>query len=376
MPELQDIFREHGSKYLEQCNPPAHIWKAARAITHCRTAELGGHVDKCDDCGYMHISYNSCRNRHCPKCQALSKERWLMARQGELLPVSYFHVVFTLPSELYGIAFQNQAVIYNLLFKASSETIRELSQYEKYLGAEVGITSILHTWGQNLTIHPHVHMIVPGGGLTKDGIWTNSRKKFFIPVKVMAAKFKGKFLYLLRRANLEFKGSLEYLANEFRFMDFVDSLYRKDWYVYCKRPFKTTNSVLEYLGRYTHRVAISNHRIVRLKDGMVSFKWRDYKDGGKEKLMTISANEFIRRFLLHILPHGFTKIRHYGFLASAVKKIKLALCKKLTGVKSSDLPTARLSAVELMVKLTGIDITLCPCCGSTLSRASPRLRTA
>jgi hypothetical protein len=218
-------------------------------------------------------------------------------------------------------------------------------------------------------------MIVPGGGLTADGKWRNSRAKFFIPVKVMAAKFKGKFLHYLRQAKLEFKGSLEYLTDGVQFMNFIDSLYRKDWYIYCKRPFKTTNSVLEYLGRYTHRVAISNHRIVSLKDGQVTFKWRDYKDGGKEKVMTLSAGEFIRRFLLHVLPHGFTKIRHYGFLASAVKRVKLTLCMKLTGI-SLALTHVKLSAAELMLKLTGKDITRCPRCGSTLARASPDYATA
>ena len=373
MLEVQDIFREHGKEYLEKYSPPPHVQKALRAITDCRTAKLGGHIDKCDECGYTHISYNSCRNRHCPKCQGLSKERWIAARQGELLPVTYFHVVFTLPSELYGVAFQNQTAIYNLLFKASNETIRELARDGKYLGAEIGLTAILHTWGQNLTLHPHVHMIVPGGGLTTDGKWVNSRKKFFVPVKVMASKFRGKFLYYLRQAKLDFKGSLEYLSDDIQFMNFVDSLYHKNWYVYCKRPFKTTNSILEYLGRYTHRVAISNHRIVSLKDGQVSFKWRDYKGGSKEKIMTISANEFIRRFLLHVLPHGFTKIRHYGFLASAVKKVLLVLCKKLTGAKSSVWETIKLSIVELMLKITGRDITKCPCCGSTLIRASPAI---
>ena len=371
MIEVQNIFRAHGVEFLTNYRPPPHVQKAAKAISNCRTAALGGHVDKCDDCAYIRISYNSCRNRHCPKCQAMSKERWISARSEELLPVTYFHVVFTLPSELQGVAFQNQAVIYNLLFKASSETIRELAADRKYLGAELGLTAILHTWGQNLMFHPHVHIIVPGGGLTADGKWANGRKKFFIPVKVMAKKFRGKFLYYLRQAKLEFKGSLGYLSDGIQFMNYADSLYRKDWYVYCKRPFKTTSSILEYLGRYTHRVAISNHRIVSLKDGQVTFRWRDYRDGGKEKMMSISAFEFIRRFLLHVLPPGFTKIRHYGFLASAVKRVKLMLCKRLTGAKLSELIYKPLSVVELMLKLTGRDITRCPCCGKQLTRASP-----
>lgn len=359
MIEAQDVFREHGNEYLGKYHPPPHVQKAVRAISTCRTAEMGGHMDKCDECGYTHVSYNSCRNRHCPKCQALSKERWIMAREDELLPITYFHVVFTLPSELNEFVMQNRKDIFNLLLKASSETIRELARDKKYLGAEIGLTSILHTWGQNLMFHPHVHMIVPGGGLTPDSKWVNSRKKFFIPVKVMAKKFRGKFLHYFKQR----KDASQY-------QNLISSLYQKNWYVYCKRPFKTTNSVLAYLGRYTHRVAISNHRIMSMQNGQVSFKWRDYKDGSKEKLMTISATEFMRRFLLHILPPQFTKIRHYGFLASAAKKKKLTLCKRLLKVKLLP-PKEKLSAVELMKKLTGRDISLCPSCGSPLARASP-----
>jgi len=373
MIEVQDIFERYGKEYIDIYKPPLHVQKVIQAITDCRTAKLGGHVDKCDGCGYIHVSYNSCRNRHCPKCQALSKERWIWARQSELLPVTYFHVVFTLPSELYGVAFQNQTTMYNLLFKAASETIRELARDKKYLGAQIGLTAILHTWGQNLTLHPHVHMIVPGGGLTADDKWANSRKKFFIPVKVMAKKFRGKFLYYLREAKLDFKGSLASLNDPVQFMNFVDSLHRKNWYVYCKRPFKTNDSILEYLGRYTHRVAISNHRIVSLIDGQVSFKWRDYKSGGMEKIMSLSAAEFIRRFLLHVLPSRFTKIRHYGFLASAVKMVKLALCRFLTRAKTSPPSPHKLSLVDLMFKLIGRDISKCPRCGNSLSRASPEL---
>ena len=371
MIEVQDIFREYGQEYLDRYKPPPHVRKVVRAVTGCRTAELGGHIERCDECEYIRIAYNSCRNRHCPKCQALSKERWIAARSGELLPVTYFHVVFTLPSELHGIAFWNQTAMYNLLFRAANETIQELAADKKYLGAQVGLTEILHTWGQNLTYHPHVHIIVPGGGLSADGKWVNGRKNFFIPVKVMAKKFRGKFLYYLRQTKLEFRGSTEYLSDEIQLMNFIDSLYHKDWYVYCKRPFKTTHSVLEYLGRYTHRVAISNHRIVSLSGGQVTFKWRDYKDGGKEKLITVSALEFIRRFLLHVLPTGFTKIRHYGFLASAVKSVKLTLCFKLTNAKSIEQPLKNLSVAELMLTLTGRDITRCPLCGSSLARASP-----
>jgi len=375
--EIQDIFREYDTEYLKELKPPPHIQKAVRAIRRCRTSELGGHIDTCEDCGYTKISYNSCRNRHCPKCQALSKERWILARKEELLPVPYFHVVFTLPSELDGIVMQNQALLYNLLFKASQETIRELARDKKYLGAEIGLTSILHTWGQNLTLHPHIHMIVPGGGLTIDGKWKNSKKKFFIPVKVMGKLFRGKFLFYLEQiqAKLELCGSIAYLKDTQQFHTLIASLYQKDWYVYCKRPFKTTNSVLEYLGRYTHRVAISNHRIISCKDGQVAFKYKDYKDKSKEKVMVLCINEFMRRFLLHVLPPQFTKIRHYGILASAVKKKKLRLCRRLLKI-ANIVPKEKLSTPELIKELTGIDICVCPVCGSVLSRASPERATA
>lgn len=368
-PEIQDIFRIYGDSFMENNKFPPHVQKAVKAVQSCRTSDLGGHMDSCDECGYVHISYNSCRNRHCPKCQALSKERWIMARTNDLLPVPYFHVVFTLPSELNEIAMNNQEVIYNLLFKASQETIRELARDSKYLGAEIGLTSILHTWGQNLTFHPHVHMIVPGGGLTTNGQWKNSRKKFFIPVKVMAKVFRGKFLYYLNKSAVN--GYLFRHDDACAFVDLFASLYQKDWYVYCKRPFKTTTSVLEYLGRYTHRIAISNHRIISCDNGQVVFKWRDYKDSSKEKLMVLSANEFMRRFLLHILPPQFTKIRHYGFLSSATKNQKLALCRKLLHMKQAADHREKLSTTELIKQLIGIDITLCPVCGASLTRAAP-----
>ena len=367
---VQDVFQLYGEKYLVNYNPPSHVWKAARAITNCRTQALGGHVDKCE-CGYTRISYNSCRNRHCPKCQALSKERWIMARKEELLPVQYFHIVFTLPHELSGILMQNQKSMYNLLFKAAQETIRTLARDKKYLGAEIGLTSILHTWGQNLTFHPHVHMIVPGGGLTPDGKWKTSRKKFFIPVKVMSKLFRGKFLYYLRQEKLTFCGNEKYLDNPNQFASLIASLYKKDWYIYCKAPFKTPTSVLEYLGRYTHRIAISDHRIISVANETVSFKYRDYQDGNKAKIMSLPTNEFMRRFLMHVLPPQFTKIRHYGLLASAIKGKKLALCRKLIGVRVTISSNTKLNPLELIKLLTGVDITVCPQCGQTLTRASP-----
>jgi hypothetical protein len=294
-----------------------------------------------------------------------------MAREAELLPVPYFHVVFTLPSALNELVIHNREKLFSLLFKASSDTLKALGKDPKYLDAELGFSSILHTWGQNLMFHPHVHIIVPGGGLTTDGKWKSSGNKFFIPVKVMAKLFRGKFLHALKEMRHDLTGTDCYDD----WQKFINTLYGKDWYVYCKRPFKTSSSVLQYLGRYTHRIAISNHRIVDIQNNKVSFKWRDYKDDNKEKVMTLTSDEFIRRFLLHILPPKFTKIRHYGFLASFVKAKKLGLCRELLNV-SPQVTVIAIATIELIEKLTGVDITVCPQCGLSLSRASPDCATA
>ncbi len=362
MLELQDIFLAHGDSYRQEHKLSPEQRKVISAIESCRTAALGGHTDTCNECGYTKISYNSCRNRHCPKCQTLAKERWIDNQKNNLLDVGYFHVVFTLPSELNGIVYQNQTALYNLLFKASAETLSELALDKKYLGARIGFTSVLHTWGQNLMHHPHVHCIVPGGGQNALGQWVNSREKFFIPFKVLSRMFRGKFLHDLVQAKLEFHGSQEYLSNEPAFRNLIDSLYGKEWIVYCKPPFKDAACVVEYLGRYTHRVAISNNRILSMENGMVSFKWRDYKDGSQWKVMTVQAHEFIRRFLIHVLPKGFLKIRHYGFLGNRNKSKKLILCKQLTHTAIRKKKKA--STLELISKLLGRDICKCPACGS------------
>jgi hypothetical protein len=354
MIELQDVIKDYGEEYVKHCSLLAVHHKAMRAIRDCRTAALGGHIDHFD-CGHTHISYNSCRNRNCPKCQSLNKERWVMARMEDLLPVPYYHVVFTLPEELNRLTFINNAVLYDLLMKASAETLKQLCASPKYLGAQTGFISVLHTWGQNLTLHPHVHMVVPAGGLTADGKFLVGSKKFFIPVKVMAKKFRGKFLFHLKKLKHDFQTA------ESEWINLIDSLYRKNWYVYCKRPFKTPASVLRYLGRYTHRVAISNKRILSMENGKVSFSYKDYKDRNSKKVMSLSVYEFIRRFLLHVLPSGFRKIRHYGFLSPALKKTKLMLCKKLLGVKLTIEP-AILSTKALMLKIAGKDLTVCPIC--------------
>lgn len=367
MIELQDIFYEHGEDYRKAHRLPLNLLKAMTAIEVCRTAELGGHVDECDECGHVRISYNSCRNRHCPKCQTLAKERWLEDRKKDLLPVGYFHIVFTIPEEINYLALTNQKELYSILFQAASETLLELGRDRKYLGAEIGFTSILHTWGQNLMHHPHVHCIVPSGGLSLDGTrWINSKEDFFIPVKVLSRKFRGKFLYYLKKSyynsKLKLIGDNHELIEKQVFQCFVDKLYRKEWVVYCKPPFSSAEHVLEYLGRYTHRVAISSNRLVFFDNGYVTFKWRDYRDNNKQKFMTVTAEEFIRRFLMHVLPDKFVKIRHYGILSNRNRVTKLKKCKELTGSVFKITSTSKLSSSELLFKLTGVDLNVCPCC--------------
>lgn len=358
MVELQDIFRQHGAEYLEHYTLSVVQAKAMRAILSCRTSVLGAHVDRCDECGFEQISYNSCRNRHCPKCQTFAKEQWIDRQQSNLLNTRYFHVVFTVPDDLHGVFYCNQKQIYGLLFRAASETLLELCADPKYLGAKPGITSVLHTWGQNLHYHPHLHCIVTGGGLTDGNRWVHSRKKFFLPVKVLSRKFRGKFLHLLKKEPLEFHENAP--ASDVC-AGLIDSLYQKDWVTYCKKPFGSVEKVLSYLGRYTHRVAISNNRILSLADGMVSFRWRDYKDQNRMKTMVLSATEFIRRFLRHVLPSGFRKIRHYGIFASRDKSKRLTLCRRLTHTRLKVL--AKSSIMEKLQTLLGKDWNLCPCCG-------------
>jgi len=355
MIEVQDIFSQFGGKFLENHTLSPNQGKAFRAIQNCRTSALGAHVDSCDECGFEKISYNSCRNRHCPKCQTLAKEQWVEKQNQYQLNIGYFHVVFTMPEKLNPVMLRNQETAYGLFFKAVSETLLELCADNKYLGAMPGITTVLHTWGQNLMYHPHIHCIVTGGGLTSNNKWRASRKKFFLPVKVLSRKFRGKFLYFLKQAGLLFDSAL----------------YRDEWVVYCKPPFKNASRVIEYLGRYTHRVAISNHRILALKNGMVTFSWRDYRDNNKKKIMMVTATEFIRRFMLHILPSGFRKIRHYGILAARDKSKRILLCKKLTRTKFKTSTCE--TTTERLLKLFGADFDLCPCCGiGHLARGSPQ----
>jgi hypothetical protein len=334
-----------------------------QAIEICRTAALGGHLDACEDCGHIKISYNSCRNRHCPKCQFLKKEKWLEAREKELLPIPYFHIVFTIPEELNPLALRNQEVVYNVLFKAVAETLLELTR--DTLG-RIGMIAVLHTWGQNLMDHPHIHCIVTGGGLCQ-GKWLPSKRKFFRHVKVMGRLFRGKFLFYLKKAykedRLRFPGRISHLAHTFT--SFLSPLYDKEWVVYCKRPFGGPESVIRYLGRYTHRVALANHRIISMEEGKVTFFWKDYHDG-KRKTMTLDAGEFIRRFLLHVLPDGFVKIRYFGLLANRHRKACLETCREVLGVaQPEEVPE---TWEEHLLRLTGMDLRKCPLCQGKMVR--------
>ncbi len=368
---MADIFRQHGPEYIESHNLPHNQLRAMHAIEICRTSELGGHRDKCDneDCDHVRLSYNSCRNRHCPKCQTLRKEKWIWDRAKDLLPIQYFHVVFTIPAELKPLVLSNQKVMYNLLFRSVSETLIELGNDPRRLGARIGFISILHTWGQNLMDHPHVHCIVTGGGLSpEEDKWVSCRKGFFIPVRVMSELFKGKFLDYLRQAyesgKLTFPGIISHLEQPNTFESFSKQFYHKKWVVYCKPPFNGAQGVLQYLGRYTHRVAISNHRIMKLEDGRVSFRWRDYADGDKKKIMDVAAGEFIRRFLLHILPNRFVKIRHSGILANRPRKRYIALCRHFLGSSMVETKARKPHETwqEWFHRVSGIDVTLCPVC--------------
>jgi len=367
--EVADIFRRFGPRYRQHHKLPCRHLKAMSAIEQCRTAALGGHIDECDQCGHRRISYNSCRDRHCPKCQNLAKERWLKDRQKDLLPVPYFHIVFTIPDLLNALTLVNQKVVYDILFRAASRALLQLGKDPRYLGADIGLIASLHTWGQNLMDHPHLHCVVPGGGLSKDGKkWVSSREDFFVPVKVLSRLFRGKFLHYLKKAYDEGKlkcvGKVGFLADEGEFKRLLDTLYGKEWNVYAKEPFGGPKDVLDYVGRYTHRVAISNNRIVRVENGQVTFRWRDYRDGDTVKLMTLDVFEFIRRFLLHILPTGFFKIRYYGILSSRNRQTKLKRCKEIFGIIDDQKGQATHSATweELLFELTGTDLRICPCC--------------
>ena len=373
--EVADIFRDHGAAW-RRANA-GHVslnqLKVMSAIERCRTAALGGHVGRCENeaCAHTVIAYNSCRNRHCPKCQGAAARKWLAEREADLLPVGYFHVVYTLPAPIADIAYQNKSVIYDLLFKASAETTLKIAADPKHLGAHIGITAVLHTWGSALTHHPHVHMIVPGGGISADGSrWIASRPDFLVHVKVLERLFRGKLLAMLIDAHsggqLKFFNTHAGLADKRTFKKFLAPLRRIKWVVYCKEPFAGPQQVLGYLSRYTHRVAISNRRLVAADAGDVSFRWKDYRiEGpGRWKTMTLPPHEFIRRFLIHVLPKGFHRIRHYGLLASANRAANIARARELLAVsatpKQSETPETSAADEPRMLPRP------CPCCGGRM----------
>jgi hypothetical protein len=366
--EVADIVRYAGSHFVER----SRRWingqheKVLLAITRCRTAALGGHRDRCAECGHTAISYNSCRNRHCPRCQGNARLRWLQARERELLATRYVHVVFTLPRELAPLALQNKRLIYNLLFHSSAETLLEIARDPRHLGAEIGFFSVLHTWDQRLQHHPHVHCVVAAGGLGPGHArWISSRQSFFLPVKVLSRVFRGKFVAALktafRDATLEFHGQFAPLADPQTFASWLRVLFRKDWVVYSKPPFGGPEHVLRYLGNYTHRVAISNHRLLALADGKVSFRWRDSAHGNRKRVMDLPVDEFLRRFLLHVLPRGFVRIRNFGFLANRRRAELLPLCFRLLPHSAQKTESAASSAA-----LSTDSLCKCPVCGGTM----------
>lgn len=363
--ELADIFNLHANSYIKEHRLSKEQYKAINAIRNCRTAALGGNVQRCACCGTEFNTYNSCRNRHCPKCQALAKARWLEARQAELLPVEYFHVVFTIPHELNFLAGYNQAMIYNILFKAAWISIQTLGKDKKRLGGLMGTLAALHTWGQNLLQHIHLHCIIPGGALTHEE-WISSKPGFLFPIKVMSRIFKGAFVKLLRQVyennELQLQGAVSDLTNPELFTDLLNQLMKKEWCVYSKRPFNGAKGAVDYLAKYVYKTAISNNRILSCDDGKVTFNWRDYSNHNKIKTMALDAHEFIRRFLTHVLPDGFIRIRSFGFLANSCKTKKIRRILELLHQNPAITTRKKESVDELMLRLTGVDINLCPKC--------------
>jgi Putative transposase/Transposase zinc-binding domain len=370
--EVADILRAHGETYAAGHAVPALQAAVLRRLAACRTAALGGHRDACDRCGYTRVSYNSCRDRHCPKCQGVKRAQWLQKRLQRLLPVEHFHVVFTLPAALNPLALYHPRRLYDLLFQAASQTLLTLAADRKRLGAHIGVTALLHTWGQNLLFHPHLHCVVTGGGLSPDGRrWIAARRGYLLPVKVLGRLFRGKFLAGVKEAyqagQLTLGGSVAALADPQVFRRWLDALYRQDWVVYAKRPFGGAQQVFRYLGRYSHRVAIANSRLLTLTDGQVSFHWKDYADDHRTKVMRLTADEFIRRFLLHVLPKRFVRIRHYGLLAGRHVSTRLARCRQLLGEPGVEPPVER-TWLDRFREGTGQDLTRCPQCQGPLTR--------
>jgi predicted Zn-ribbon and HTH transcriptional regulator len=374
--EVANILRTHGEAY--QAHHPVSSLQAAvmRRLVACRTAALGGHVDACRRCGYTRVSYNSCRDRHCPKCQSIKRAQWLEKRLERLLPVEHFHVVFTLPAALHPLVLHHPRRLYDLLFQAASRTLLTLAADRKRLGAQIGVTAILHTWGQNLLFHPHLHCVVTGGGLSPDGQrWIAARPGYLLPVKVLGRLFRGKFLAGVKEAydagQFTLAGSVASLADPKVFRRWLDALYRQDWIVYAKRPFGGAQQVFRYLGRYSHRVAIANSRLLTLEEGQVSFHWKDYADDQRTKVMRLTTDEFIRRFLLHVLPKRFVRIRHYGLFAGRQVSTRLVRCRQLLGV-----PEVEPAVEPAWLQRLREDLRSCPHCHGPLTRQPFQATTA
>lgn len=365
--EVADIFRRYGESYRHDhgASMSTAQRRAMGAIEVCRTAALGGHVEQCDECGHQRIAYNSCRNRHCPKCQSLARAEWIEQRKAELLDCQYFHVVFTVPEEIAAIAYQNKEVVYSILFRTAAKTLRTIAADPRHLGAEIGFFAVLHTWGQNLQHHPHLHCVVPGGGITPGDRWISCRPGFFLPVRVLARLFRRLFLEALEtafaRGKLNFFSSLETLRDRLSFQRYLACSTKSEWVVYAKPPFAAPEHVLDYVGRYTQGVAISNSRLLSIDDGQVRFRWKDYRHHNRLKTMTLTAEEFIRRFLLHVLPDRFQRIRYYGFLAGPCRQPKLAQCRRLLNMRP---PPAepRIDYRDRYEQLTGLSLWRCPVC--------------
>lgn len=364
-PTIGSIFRDNIEKIPKVS---AHIWKVANRIMDCRTEKLGGHILQCDHCGHNVNLYNSCRDRHCPQCQSLAKVKWLNNRKKELIPVQYFHMVFTVPDFLNPVFLYNKRTMYNLLFRSVKETLLEVAGNPDNIGADIGFISILHTWGQNLNLHPHIHCIVPGGGFNPEKHWINCKKNFFLSVKKLSAKFRGKFLALLsglyQSGKLTFTGKYAHLSHDKHFKALTDKLYKKSWVVFSKETVRKPETILDYLGKYVYRIAISNDRILSVKDGKVCFRWKDYKHESKKKTMSLDTAEFIRRFLLHVLPERFVKVRFFGLLANRNKKDNLQLLQELFECEKREPEQSEKndSWEEVFLEATGIDMTLCPEC--------------
>ena len=369
-PSVQDIFLQFYPAYLDQHTPSPAQAKAANSIINCRTARMGTNVQVCEDCGCISIHYNSCRNRCCPMCQALPKEKWIDCRKEDVLDAPYFHLVFTIPSELDPVIYSNQDLLYATLFHAASATIEQLSFQEKYLGAKVGYICILHTWGSEMNYHPHLHMILLGGGLTEDRHWRDKGEKFFLPVQVISKVFRGKYMEEIKslwdQNRLHFYGSAEKYKNHYEFKELINKCYSKEWVPHCKRTFNGAQSVINYLGKYTHRIAVSNHRIIRMDDSSVTFSVKDYRKEGQWKELTLPGVEFIRRFLMHVPPARFVRIRHYGLLCSRTKNRNLTLCRNILGCKRYISVLRGLTSSQIIQRLWGMKVCICKHCGGLL----------